>query len=76
MMTYTEQDVEQTVERLLAEHHLTGALKTEQLNFLDQYHIGGMVAVDRTVIAMGLGPEDRVWTSDRDSVARRVVSLS
>ncbi|APA77131.3 SAM-dependent methyltransferase [Mycobacterium kansasii] len=59
-MTYTETGVQQTVERLLAEADLTGPLSPEQLNFLDQYHIGGMAAVDRTIGPMHLTAADRV----------------
>ena len=59
-MTYTEAAVEQTVDRLLAEHDLTGPLTPEQLNFLDQYHIGGLAAVDRTIAPMQLSPADLV----------------
>lgn len=59
-MTYTEAGVQQTVDRLLAEADLTGPLTPEQLNFLDQYHIGGMAAVDRTIGPMHLTGADRV----------------
>ena len=77
-MTYTEQAVEQTVDRLLAEHRLTGPLTPEQLNFLDQYHIGGMAAVDRTVAPMHLGPHDRVLDigSGFGGPARRIAELA
>ena len=77
-MTYTEQSVEQTVDRLLAEHHLAGSLTPEQLNFLDQYHIGGMAAVDRTVAQMHLGPGDRVLDigSGFGGPARRIAELT
>jgi len=78
MMTYTEHDVEQTVERLLAEHDLTGALTPEQLDFLDQYHIGGAAAVDRTVAPMRFGPQDRVLDigSGFGGPARRIAELT
>jgi SAM-dependent methyltransferase len=59
-MTYTETAVEQTVDQLLAGADLTGPLTPEQLNLLDQYHIGGLAAVDRTITPMHLGPADRV----------------
>jgi SAM-dependent methyltransferase len=77
-MTYNEQAVEQTVNRLLAEHHLTGSLTPGQLDFLDQYHIGGMAAVDRTVAPMHLGPDDRVLDigSGFGGPARRIAELT
>ena len=77
-MTYTEQAVEQTVDRLLAEADLTGPLTPEQLNFLDQYHIGGMAAVDRTITPMQLGAGDRVLDigSGFGGPARRIAELT
>src|ERR1700676_3807724 len=59
-MTYTEQGVTQTVQRLLAEHGLADPVTPEQLNLLDQYHIGGLDAVDYATAAMALAPDDRV----------------
>lgn len=59
-MTYTESAVESTVDRLLADADLTDPLTPEQLNFLDQYHIGGLAAVDRTITPMHLTAADRV----------------
>ena len=77
-MTYTEQAVEQTVDRLLAEHGLAGPLTSEQLNFLDQYHIGGMAAVDRTVAPMHLTSSDRLLDvgSGFGGPARRIAELT
>jgi SAM-dependent methyltransferase len=77
-MTYTEQAVEQTVHRLLAEHDLAGPLTPEQLNFLDQYHIGGLEAVDRTISPMHLSPADRVLDigSGFGGPARRVAEVT
>ena len=77
-MTYTEQAVEQTVDRLLAEADLTGPLTPEQLNFLDQYHIGGIAAVDRTITPMQLGAGDRVLDigSGFGGPARRIAELT
>ena len=59
-MTYDEHGVTATIERLLAEHQLTGALVPEQLNLLDQFHAGGYAALDRTIAPLDLGPADRV----------------
>jgi SAM-dependent methyltransferase len=59
-MTYNEEGVTTTIERLLAEHHLTGPLSPEQLNLLDQFHAGGYAALDRTIAPLGLSPTDRV----------------
>ncbi|MDT5132639.1 MAG: sarcosine/dimethylglycine N-methyltransferase [Mycobacterium sp.] len=59
-MTYTELGVEKTVDRLLAEHGLADPITPEQLNLLDQYHIGGLDAVDYTTAAMALTQDDRV----------------
>jgi protein-L-isoaspartate O-methyltransferase len=59
-MTYTEQGVKETVRRLLAEHGLADPVTPEQLNLLDQYHIGGLDAVDHATAAMALAPDDRV----------------
>jgi 2-polyprenyl-3-methyl-5-hydroxy-6-metoxy-1,4-benzoquinol methylase len=59
-VTYTEQGVEETVDRLLAEHGLADPVTPEQLNLLDQYHIGGLDAVDYATAAMALAPGDRV----------------
>lgn len=77
-MTYTEQAVAQTVHRLLAEHDLAGPLTPEQLNFLDQYHIGGLDAVDRTIAPMHLAPGDRVLDigSGFGGPARRIAELT
>jgi SAM-dependent methyltransferase len=59
-MTYTEHGVKETVDRLLAEHGLADPITPEQLNFLDQYHVGGLDAVDSVTAAMALAPDDRV----------------
>jgi SAM-dependent methyltransferase len=59
-MTYTEHGVKETVDRLLAEHGLADPITPEQLNLLDQYHIGGLDAVDSVTAAMALAPDDRV----------------
>ena len=77
-MTYTEAAVAQTVERLLAEADLTGPLTPEQLNFLDQYHIGGMTAVDRTIAPMHLTTGDRVLDigSGFGGPARRIAEVT
>ena len=77
-MTYTEHAVQQTVHRLLAEHDLAGALTPEQLNFLDQYHLGGAAAVDRTITPMHLGPVDRVLDvgSGFGGPARRIAEVT
>ena len=77
-MTYTEQAVEQTFHRLLAEHYLAGPLTPEQLNLLDQYHIGGLAAVDRTITPMHLTPVDRVLDigSGFGGPARRIAELT
>ena len=77
-MTYTEQAVGQTVHRLLAEHDLAGPLTPEQLNFLDQYHIGGLAAVDRTIAPMHLTSGDRVLDigSGFGGPARRIAELA
>ena len=77
-MTYTEAAVEQTVDRLLAEANLTGPLTPAQLNFLDQYHIGGLAAVDRTITPMHLSPADRVLDigSGFGGPARRIAELT
>ena len=77
-MTYTEAAVEQTVDRLLAEADLTGPLTPEQLNFLDQYHIGGLAAVDRTIAPMHLTPGDRVVDigSGFGGPARRIAEVT
>ena len=77
-MTYTEQAVDQTVHRLLAENDLAGPLTPEQLNFLDQYHIGGLTAVDRTITPMQLTAVDRVLDigSGFGGPARRIAELT
>jgi SAM-dependent methyltransferase len=59
-MTYNEHGVTATIERLLEDHGLTGALAPEQLNLLDQFHAGGYAALDRTIEPVSLGPGDRV----------------
>jgi len=62
-MTYTEHDVTGSFERLLAEHDLRGSLTGDDLDrigLLDQFHVGGVAAVDRTVAPLRLGPGDRL----------------
>jgi SAM-dependent methyltransferase len=77
-VTYTEPGVEQTVERLLAEADLAGPLNPEQLNVHDQYHIGGLAAVDRTIGPMRLTANDRVVDigSGFGGPARRIAELT
>jgi hypothetical protein len=53
-------DVKETVQRLLAEYGLADPATPEQLNLLDQYHIGGLAAVDYAAAAMALSPDNRV----------------
>jgi SAM-dependent methyltransferase len=59
-MTYTEQNVPATVVALLEQHGLTAPVTVEQLDLLDQYHTGGIAAVDRTIAGMRLTDADRV----------------
>ncbi len=77
-MTYTEAAVEQTVEGLLAAAGLTGLLTPDQLNFLDQYHIGGLTAVDRMIAPMRLAASDRILDigSGFGGPARRIAAVT
>ena len=46
-MTYSEDDIAGTIERLLADAGHDGSLTPAQLARLDQFHVGGAEAVDR-----------------------------
>jgi SAM-dependent methyltransferase len=62
-MTYTERDVTGRIDRLLLAHDLTGELGTrdlERIALLDQFHVGGTAAVDRTISPLGIHRHHRV----------------
>lgn len=59
-MTYSETDLTRTIERLLEEAGWTSPLTPEHLDRVDQFHAGGIDAVDALVPAMGAGPGDQI----------------
>jgi len=59
-MTYDEQHVAGTVDRLLTDNGIVGTLTPEKTNLLDQFHAGGTDAVDRTIQPLGLTAAGRV----------------
>ncbi|HXA33169.1 MAG TPA: methyltransferase domain-containing protein [Acidimicrobiales bacterium] len=58
-MTYAEQDLITTIDRLVPEGATVGTTP-EALQYLDQYHAGGSQAVDRLLATLTLSPSDTV----------------
>ena len=59
-MTYTEQNVADTVAAMLDAADVGGAFTPEQTGLLDQYHAGGVGAVDKLIPGLALAPGDTV----------------
>jgi SAM-dependent methyltransferase len=58
-MTYTEQDLITTIDRLVPEGATVGTTP-EALQYLDQYHAGGSQSVERLLDTLTLSPSDTV----------------
>ncbi len=73
-MTYGEVDLVDTIDRMVKEAGWQDPLSPERLDRLDQFHVGGMDAVDTLVSSMGVGPGDKVLDigSGLGGPARRV----
>jgi SAM-dependent methyltransferase len=59
-MTYTEDDIAGTIDRLLGDARHRGPLTPAQLAGVDQFHVGGAEAVDRLLPALALSPTSLV----------------
>lgn len=59
-MTYGETAVDQTIDRLLSDHHDLDASADGALDNLDQFHIGGADAVDLLILTLALTHGDVV----------------
>ena len=77
-MTYTETGVTTTIDRLLEAAALPDQVTAEQLDRLDQYHLGGLDAVDRLLPSLQIGTDSRVLDigSGLGGPARRIAELS
>jgi SAM-dependent methyltransferase len=77
-MTYTETGVSTTVDRLLEAAALPDSVTAEQLDRLDQYHLGGLDAVDRLLPSLQVGSGSRVLDvgSGLGGPARRIAQLT
>jgi cyclopropane fatty-acyl-phospholipid synthase-like methyltransferase len=59
-MTYTEQNVAEQIATVLDSTDGTGYFTPEQIGLLDQYHAGGVGAVDKLIPGLALSPGDTV----------------
>ena len=73
-MTYSEVDLVDTIDRMVKEAGWQDPLSPEQLDRLDQFHVGGMDAVDSLISSIDVGMGDRVLDigSGLGGPARRV----
>ncbi len=76
-MTYTEKNLIITIDQL-APDVATGTPSVEDLRAIDQYHIGGIEAVDRIITGLELSPAQRVLDvgSGFGGPARRVAQVA
>ncbi len=73
-MTYSEVDLVDTIDGMVKEAGWQDPLSPEQLDRLDQFHVGGMDAVDTLISSMDVGTGDKVLDigSGLGGPARRV----
>jgi SAM-dependent methyltransferase len=77
-MTYTETGVSATIDHLLEASGRSGSVTPEQLDRLDQFHVGGLDAVDRILPSLQIGAGDTVLDvgSGLGGPARRIAQLT
>lgn len=59
-MTYTEHDVTEKITAVLDSGNTAGNFTPEQIGLLDQYHAGGVGAVDKLIPSLAISPGDTV----------------
>jgi len=59
-MTYTEHNVAEQIAAMLDAANVGAAFTPEQTGLLDQYHAGGVGAVDKLIPGLTLAPGDTV----------------
>jgi SAM-dependent methyltransferase len=77
-MTYTEKDLITTIDRLAPKSAAGDGATPETLQYLDQYHAGGSLAVERLLVTLTPSPSDIVLDvgSGFGGPARQVAAVS